>query len=488
MIIESVSTLTDLEICAVGLMLFKDYDRNLVPQEIQVQLDRLIDKKVFDLSSGKARVFNASDKTYIIVGLGNALEDLDLDDLRTCSSELIKMANSEKVENLALVIQHNHIEPHHALCAVAEMAVFASYQFSHYQQDSKPPSMKTLYIVDENADETHAAGIFEGLALGESTSIARSLVDEPACVIYPETLANRAVEYGETFGFEVEVKEESEIATLGLSAFLAVAKGSSKSPKLIVMRYKGQPESDQIEGWVGKGLTYDAGGMSIKSADGMEHMKTDMAGAAAVIGAMVAVAKARLPINVTAVVAACENMISGDSYKPGDILTTMAGKTIYIGNTDAEGRLTLVDAITYIVRNEGVSSVVDLATLTGAAIMALGNVSALSVSNDDDFYSKYDHAAKQAGEKVWRMPAFKEYEKSIKHHEADFTNMGGKPGSITAALVLREFTEGKPWIHVDIAGVAHYTAPLGYYPKGASGYGVKTLYQLAKISSHVENA
>lgn len=488
MIIKSVLSLEDVDVSAVGLMLFKDYDRDLVPQEIQLQLDKLIEKKVFDLTGGKSRVFNYLDKTYIIVGLGNALEDLDLDDLRTSSCELVRVSNLEKIEKIALLIQHNHIEPHHALCAVAEMAVFASYQFSHYQSDSKPSSLNQIYIVDENANETHSAGIFEGLTIGESTSVARSLVDEPACVIYPETLAKKVVEYGTTYGFEVEVKDEADINALGLSAFLAVARGSSKSPKLIVMRYKGQPDSNQIEGWVGKGLTYDAGGLSIKSADGMEHMKTDMAGAGAVIGAMVAVAKANLPINVTAVVAACENVISADSYKPGDILTTMAGKTIYIGNTDAEGRLTLVDAITYIVRNEGVASVVDLATLTGAAIMALGNVSALSVSNDDEFYQQYDHAAKLAGEKVWRMPAFKEYEKLIKHHEADFTNMGGKPGSITAALVLREFTEGKPWIHVDIAGVAHYTTPLGYYPKGASGYGVKTLYQLAKMKSLTENS
>jgi leucyl aminopeptidase len=479
--IQQISTKEGLQYDAIGLMLFKDYDETLLSEGLQKQLSTVISNKVFDLSSGKSMVFYCDETVYLVSGLGSVLEDFDLEDLRLGISIMMKDANAHKIKTIALYIQHNHIEPHHMYAAIAQMALFSSYQFDRYKSEKTPFSVEELYIVDTINNGACQEGIEEGILLGEATSIARELVDEPACAIYPQALATRALTFGEQYGFEVEIIDQEAIQELGMHAFLAVSRASSHQPKLIVMRYRGNVESEVIEGWVGKGLTYDSGGLSIKTADGMETMKTDMGGAAAVIGAMTAIAKAKLKINVTAVVAACENMISGNSYKPGDILQTMGGKTIYIGNTDAEGRLTLVDAITYIVRKEGVSSIVDLATLTGAAIMSLGNVSALSVTNDDELYTDYEHAARLAGEKVWRMPTFKAYNQLIKHHEADLTNMGGKPGSITAALVLKEFVEDKPWVHVDIAGVAHYTTPLGYYPKGASGYGVKTLYELAKL-------
>ncbi|MCK8060868.1 MULTISPECIES: leucyl aminopeptidase [unclassified Fusibacter] len=463
-----------------GLLLFKDFDRSLVPEPVNQILEELLKKEAFSLNSGKVKVIYSGTTPYIVVGLGDKIEDLDLNDIRLATDKLMKAANEEKVANLSVRIQRSHIERAYAFRAFAEIAQSNTYQFDSFKSKKTQQTLVSVTIVEEEINDALIEVISEGILLGEGVNVAKKLVDEPSNVINPETLAKYAKQFGKEFGFEVDVFKEEKIEKLGMHAYMAVARGSSNEPHFIVMRYVGDKSSKDILGFVGKGLTYDTGGYSIKTATGMETMKTDMGGAAAVIGAMVSIAKAKLPVNVTAVVAACENSISGDSYKPGDILKTMGGKTIYIGNTDAEGRLTLVDAITYIVREEKVSCVVDMATLTGAALAALGTVAAVTVTNDDNFHRSYEEASRLAGENIWRMPTFKEYDEQIKHHEADLTNMGGQPGSITAALVLREFVEGKPWVHVDIAGVAHYKKPQGYYAKGASGYGVKSLYELAK--------
>ncbi len=474
------TTLDNLPCDGIGLLLFTNYERDQQPTEVLAMLENAIESGALELKSGSIKTFPTANLTYLVAGLGNQIADLDLEDLRSAMIKLVQSANQEKITSLAIHVPHQHIDLLETYSALTEAALFANYQFNLYKSKPKQNTLSEIYFISDLEDDQIDLGIQEGEHLGMAISEARELVNIPAIDLYPENLATKVQAFGEAHGFEVEIKDEAQIKALGMDAFLAVSQGSEKRPQLIIMRYNGDPNTTDRLGWIGKGLTYDAGGLSIKTADGMEHMKTDMGGAAAVIGAMIAIAKQQLPVNVTAVVAACENMISGNAYKPGDILHTMGGKTIYIGNTDAEGRLTLVDAITYIIRNEGVSSVVDLATLTGAALFALGNVAALTVSNDNAFYQHYENASKQAGEKVWRMPTFKEYETLIQHHEADLTNMAGKPGSITAALVLREFVEDKPWVHVDIAGVAFYTAPMGNYVKGASGYGVKTLFEMAK--------
>lgn len=481
--IQSVLSADGLTCDGIGLLLFQNFAPETLPTPILPIIEKQLTQERVDFKSGTLKTFLTPENLYFTVGLGSQIEDLDLDDLRGAMIKLVNAANAEKIKCLVVKVPHHHIDAREGFSALTEAAYFAHYQFNDYKTKPSQNTLEEIYFVSDADEDAVASGIAEGLALAQGVSHARHLVNLPPCDLYPESLASRVVDLGAQHGFEVEVKGPEAIEGLGMTAFLAVSKGSVKAPQLIVMRYTGNetPEAERL-GWVGKGLTYDAGGLSIKTADGMEHMKTDMGGAAAVIGAMVAIAEQKLPINVTAVVAACENMISGAAYKPGDILNTMGGKTIYIGNTDAEGRLTLVDAITYILREEKVSHVVDLATLTGAAIFTLGTVAALTVSNDDGLYHRYEKAAQQAGEKIWRMPAFKEYEKLITHHEADLTNMGGKPGSITAALVLREFVEGKPWVHVDIAGTAFYTAAQGNYPKGASGYGVKTLFEMAKQS------
>jgi leucyl aminopeptidase len=296
----------------------------------------------------------------------------------------------------------------------------------------------------------------------------------------PVTLAEKVIELGDAKGFEVEVLDYDQIKALKMESFIAVAKASAHEPRFIIMRYKGDPASEDVLGYVGKGLTYDSGGLSIKPTASMATMKSDMAGSAAVIGAMCAIADNKLKKNVVAVVAACENMIAGNAYRPGDIIDSMGGKTIFIGNTDAEGRLTLIDAMEFIVTKEKVSRVLDIATLTGAAIHCTGTAASVAISNNDEFYKKVDDSFALSGEQVWRMPIFDEYKELIKHEEADLTNIAGSPGTVTAGLFVGEFNGGLPWVHLDIAGTAFSKKVSGYISKGGTGVAVRPLYYLAK--------
>lgn len=284
---------------------------------------------------------------------------------------------------------------------------------------------------------------------------------------------------GQEIGLEVEVMDEKQVAELGMKAFLAVGGSSEKQPRLIVMRHMGEPENDEILGLVGKGLTYDTGGYSLKPTDSMKTMHSDMGGAAAVIGAMHAIAKNKVKKNVIAVVAACENVISAGSYKPGDIIDSMAGKTIEIGNTDAEGRLTLADAVTYSIEKEKVTKIIDVATLTGAVLVALGTSTTGVITNDTAFYESLVKVSEKTGEQFWRLPSTKEYAKLNKSTVADLKNVGGRnAGTITAGLFVGEFVQGLPWMHLDIAGTAWADSSEGYLSKGGTGVPVRSLYAL----------
>ena len=325
---------------------------------------------------------------------------------------------------------------------------------------------------------TEASNVIDGVIL------ARDLVNEPANILYPETLAERAALAGKESGFEVEILDKNEIEALGMKAFLEVAKGSIHEPKLIVMRYMGNPKNNEKIGLVGKGLTFDTGGYSLKPSTSMDTMKSDMGGAAAVIGTMQALAKNKVQKNVIAVVAACENAISGGSYKPGDIIGSMAGKNIEVLNTDAEGRLTLVDAITYIIEKENVEKIVDVATLTGAVLVALGTEITGVISNNDDFYDELLVAGKRSGEKFWRLPNDKCFKKLYKGDFAELKNTGGRnAGTITAGMFIEEFVQDKPWLHLDIAGTSWTDNGNDCTPKGGTGAPVKTLYEL--VVKHV---
>jgi leucyl aminopeptidase len=435
------------------------------------------------------RTIDGKTQDMVLVGLGKE-EAIDGEKIRRAIGKALKKAAELKNKKVFMrLIDTDKVELNLVVKAMVEGAGLSSYKFNKYKSDKNDDKELREFefsIGSSNIDDIKALDvdkfIEEAKILVETTILARDLVNEPANTIYPETLAEEAVKAGVKYGFETEVLEKEQICDLKMDAFLSVARGSKKKPRLIVMRYFGDDQNkDNVLGLVGKGLTYDSGGYSLKPSDGMVTMKSDMGGAAAVIGAISAIAKCKLKINVIAVVAACENMISGKAYKPGDIIGSMAGKTIEVLNTDAEGRLTLADAVTYIIRKENVNEVIDLATLTGAALVALGTTTTAVVTNKDSFYEELAKASKVSGEKVWQLPAFDDYKKLIKSDIADLKNIGGRnAGTITAGLFIGEFVEDKPWLHLDIAGTAWTDAAEDYSIKGGTGAGVRILYELAK--------
>jgi leucyl aminopeptidase len=380
----------------------------------------------------------------------------------------------QKVEQVVLHIEN--LENEETLAKAAPEAVL----MADYKYDLKTKEDESKEVILDLISSVDMTIINEAYVLAESNIIARDLVNQPSNIMLPIALADKTVELGKEKGFEVEVLDYDQIKELNMEAFISVAKASDNDPRFIIMRYKGDPESDEILGYVGKGLTYDSGGLSIKPTASMAMMKSDMAGSAAVIGAMCAIADMKLKKNVTAVVAACENMISGKAYRPGDVIGSMGGKTIYIGNTDAEGRLTLIDAMHYIVTKEHVSKVLDVATLTGAAIYCTGDAASPIISNNDEFFNKLQESCDLSGEQIWRMPIYDEYKELIKHDEADLTNTAGNPGTITAGLFIGEFTGDLPWIHMDIAGTSFAKKEAGILSKGGTGIAVRPLYYLAK--------
>lgn len=402
--------------------------------------------------------------------------------LLTLFGDAFRLLRKAKADRIAINFINSGLEVNEKLVkAATEAVVMAEYSFDNFKKKDDEKTKATVDIIVEKGK--FKAAIKEASVLATMNLKARELVNLPANHINPTTLAENVIELGKDNGFETQVLGFKEIKKLGMDAFLSVARASSEEPKLIIMRYTGNPDNEERLGLVGKGLTYDSGGLSIKSTKGMLDMKGDMAGSAAVIGAISAVAAMKLKVNVTSVVAACENMISGTSYRPGDIIGSMGGKSIFIGNTDAEGRLTLIDAMHYIVTKEKVTKVLDIATLTGAAIKCGGSAASVSISNNDEFFNKVEKAFKSAGEQIIRMPIFDEYLELIKHEYADLTNIAGDPGTITAGLFVGAFNGDKPWIHVDIAGTFITSKTKGIHAKGATGEGVRPLYHLAALLS-----
>ncbi|QNO15466.1 leucyl aminopeptidase [Alkalicella caledoniensis] len=456
---------------------------NFPVKEVEQAIRYFVEENEF---SGKFKEVQAvklprteSPKKVVLVGLGKE-EDSDLEKLRRVFSKAVKETAAMKPLAVDVILPTSLVEVADAVRAITEGLLLGSYKFHKYIKDKKVNTIEVIHFITENVELVESA-MEEGEILAQSTILARDLVNEPANVLTPHKMAEIAAKTGRDNGFEVEVFEENKIEELGMVAFLTVGRASENRPRLIVMRYKGDTENpNEIIGLVGKGLTYDSGGLSIKPKEGMLNMKCDMGGAASVIGAMKAIALLKPRLNVTAIVAACENAIDATAYRGGDIINTMAGKTVFIGSTDAEGRLTLADAIHFAIMNEKVTRVVDVATLTGGAVVALGAHATLVVSNDDEFYSKLEASTIISGEKIWRMPTFDDYREQLKSKVADLTNSAGNPQAITAAMFVEEFVQKKPWIHMDIAGTAFTGSDRDYIATGGTGVGVRTLYQLVK--------
>ena len=366
--------------------------------------------------------------------------------------------------------------------AIAEGLLQSESVFDKYLSEKVAlTSIDTVYF-KENSNIDTLAVVNEFLYVYAGIEVTRELVNERPMHLYPESLANKAKAILEPVGVTVTVYDKAQIEELKMDSFLAVSLGSDKEPKFIVMEYKGNKESDVVTALVGKGVTYDSGGYSLKPPLSMDTMFTDMGGAGTVIGTMFAIASAKLPHNVTALVAATENLVDGSAFKPGDIINSMSGKTIEVLNTDAEGRLTLADALWYAHDVVKADQIVDLATLTGACIVALGEITTAAITNNDDLMQEVLNASLDAGEPIWQLPTNDTYRSFVKSDYADLlnTSKGSGAGTITAGLFLENFVGDTPWVHLDIAGTAHSKSARGYLPQGASGVHVKTLYNFIK--------
>ncbi len=423
-------------------------------------------------------------RIVLVAGLGKQPE-FNLNKIRGLVAEFCRALRKMHCRRIATIVHGGGIggiRPEMAAQSIAEGSLLGLYRFRKYMtKEAEEKDVEELLIVerDEKKLLPLQRGCGRGSVIAEAALLARDLVNEPANNMTPTDLANVAEGLAKKQGLSLTILGPEQMEKEGMGALLGVARGSCQPPKLIVLSYKGDKRSTGTWGFVGKGITFDSGGISIKPSEGMADMKGDMAGAAAVMMAVSAIAQLKLKINVTAVIPATENLPSGDATKPGDVLKAINGKTIEVVNTDAEGRLILADALAYSV-NLGLSPVVDIATLTGACHVALGGLCSGLFGNNQELIDKLLKAGADAGERLWQMPMYDEYKELNKSDVADIKNSGGRwGGAITAAQFLAEFIGDTPWAHIDIAGTSDIDKEKGYLVKGATGIGVRTLINLA---------
>jgi leucyl aminopeptidase len=419
-----------------------------------------------------------------IVGLGKK-EDFTLDRIRTLAAELSRSLRKLNCRRIATIVHGagiGGVEPEAAAQAMTEGSLLGLYRFrKHITKENENQEVAELLIVERDAVKLPALkrGCRRGEIFAEATNMARDWINEPANYMTPADLAKVAQKLAKAHGLDLTVLDRAQMEKEGMGSFLGVAQGSCQPPKLIVLSYRGDKKSRVTSGFIGKGITFDSGGISIKPSDNMAEMKGDMAGAAAVMAAVSAIAQLKLKVNVTAVVPATENLLSGDALKPGDILKAINGKTIEVVNTDAEGRLTLADALAYAV-NKGFSPLIDVATLTGACHVALGDVCSGIFGNSQELIDNVVKSGAEAGERLWQMPMYEEYKEQNKSDIADIKNSGGRfGGAITGAQFLSEFVGKTPWVHIDIAGTFMTEKERGYLVKGATGVCMRTLVNFA---------
>ena len=418
-------------------------------------------------------------KRLLLVGGGKA-KSFSAYELRRVAGTAVRALKSRGVRSAAMVAPAS-LPAAEAARAIVEGAFVGNFEPDYYRSDRKDQNMDALTVVASGDQAAIEKAVKEAQIIGESQNFVRDLVNEPSNRMTPTMMGDRAKKMAQENGLKCEVYGADKIKELKMGAFWSVAQGSDEPPALIVLRYEpaGAPDKPVL-GLVGKGITFDTGGISIKPADGMEKMKYDMAGGATMIGAMRAIAQLKPAVKVIAVICATENMPSGKAQKPGDVQIAMSGKSIEIINTDAEGRLVLADGLHY-AKQLGCTHLVDAATLTGAVVVALGYTNAGIFSNDDAMYERFHKANAAAGEKMWRLPVDDEYRDYIKSGIADIVNSGGRwGGAITAAMFLKEFAEDTPWIHLDIAGTAWTEDQKPWIAKGPSGIALRSLVEFVR--------
>ena len=418
-------------------------------------------------------------KRLLLMGGGKA-KSFSATELRKLAGAAVRTLKGKNIRSFAFAVPENVVAPE-AVRSIVEGVFVGDFDPDYYKSDRKDQKIDAVTIVAQGDKAALEQALHVGRIIGESQNFTRDLVNEPSNRMTPTNMAERAKKMADEVGLKCETYGADKIKELKMGAFWGVAQGSDEPPALIVLRYEPAGAVDKVHlGLVGKGITFDTGGISIKPADGMEKMKYDMAGGATMIGVMRAIALLKPKVKVTAIVCATENMPSGKAQKPGDVQIAMSGKSIEIINTDAEGRLVLADGLCY-ARQLGCTHLVDAATLTGAVVVALGYVNAGIFASDDQMYDRFAQANKQAGEKMWRLPLDDEYKEVIKSNIADIVNSGGRwGGAISAAMFLKEFAEDTPWIHLDIAGTAWMEDAKPWIAKGPSGIAVRSLIEFVK--------
>ncbi len=485
--------ITDASVDAVIVYFFEGMTH---PEGIAVRVDKALGGTISQLISqgeikGKLNQITVihslgrlPSQRVAVAGLGKR-QELTLDRIRGAMAEACRLLRQKGVTSIATVAQDARIGGITAADvtqAMTEGALLGTYSFrKHLTKEPEYGEIKELTILA--ADKNRLPGLerasYQGRILAEATNLARDMVNEPANYMTPTNMAEIAGSLAKTYGLGLTILERKQMQELGMGALLGVAQGSHQPPKFIALRYQGR-KSDEIDlALVGKGITFDSGGISIKPAEAMEEMKGDMAGGAAVMTAASVLAQLKPRINVLAIVPATENLPGGSALKPGDVLAAMSGKTIEIISTDAEGRLILADAFGY-AKKQGAKRIIDVATLTGACRVALGNICTGAFTNNQELANKVISAGDKAGERIWLLPMFEEYEEQIKSEVADIKNVGERwGGAITAAKFLAEFIGDTPWVHLDIAGTSMADKERSYLVKGATGVAVRTLVNLA---------
>lgn len=450
-------------------------------------ISKLIEKGQIKGKSGETTLIHTlgmiAPDMVLVAGLGRK-KDIDIEKIRfvtSTSCRALRNAGAKRVATILHGAGAGGLDPDKVAQTITESSLMGLYSFrQHMTRKGDRKEISQLLIVEQTKSKAARLrkAVRKGTVLAEAAMLARDLVNQPSNFMTPTDMAQKAKEVAGQFGLDIEVLEKEDMEKLGMGGLLGVAQGSHQPPKFIILTYMGNENSKKALGIVGKGLTFDSGGISIKPSAKMDEMKGDMAGGASVIATMRAIGELKPKINVTGIIPATENLPSGTAYKPGDVLKAMNGKTIEVLNTDAEGRLILADALSYATR-QGLSPIVDIATLTGACQIALGDICTGAFGNNQRFMDKVVRAGAEVGERMWQMPMYGDYSDLIKSDIADIKNTGGRGGgAITAAKFLEEFVGKTPWVHLDIAGTFMLEKDRSCWPKGATGIPVRTLVNL----------
>jgi leucyl aminopeptidase len=478
---------TEQESLVIGL-----FEKSAKFEGYLAELDQLLDGhltqlvKSGDISAKKKAVSKVHTfgkigaKRLFFVGLGKESE-FNFEILKEAFGKVFKTIQSSKLQETSVLLdsfQTENLDENDVAHALSEAFGLATYRFKGYKQISNEPEKKIeqINVLGGIDQESIEASLTVGYTYGKATNSARELVNLPGNMLTATDLANYAKSLGEKYDFEVEILEKEEMEKLGMGALLAVNQGSVEPPKMIVLKYQGKETWEDVIALVGKGITFDTGGYSLKPKDGIVGMKMDMGGAAAVLGAMEVIGELKPEQNVVMVIPSTDNMVSGDAFKPDDVITSMSGKTIEVLNTDAEGRLALADAVTY-AKHHGANYIVDVATLTGGVIVALGMDTTGALTNNEELFEQVLESAVEAGEQMWRLPIFEKDKERVRGSKiADLNNSPGRDGhAIMGAAFIGEFAEDTPWVHLDIAGTATTSKEHDLGPAGATGVMARTL-------------